>query len=101
MWPVVRRGVSHLSCAVLSPCSPHSTRTSAVELERRLQLDLLLGALGGGVRLLGGVQAGDVRLVVLAVVQLHDLCRDVRFEGLRVRVSSAGGGGAGGRTSYA
>lgn len=39
-------------------------------------------ALGLGVAnaLEGGVEAGDIGLVVLGVVKLHDLAGDVRFE---------------------
>ena len=39
---------------------------------------VLVAGLGQLVK--GGVGAGDVRRVVLAVVQLHDLTRDVRLE---------------------
>lgn len=63
--------------------------TTAVELERGLKLDLLLGALCLRVRLFGGVEAVDVRLVVLRVVELHNLARDVRLEGLRRVARSA------------
>ena len=54
----------------------------AVELERGLEADALARRGGLGVRVLGSVQAVHVRLVVLRVVQLHDLARDVRLEGL-------------------
>jgi hypothetical protein len=37
---------------------------------------------GSDVRLESLVEVGHVRLVVLAVVQLHDLGRDVRLEGI-------------------
>lgn len=36
----------------------------------------------GGLGLKGRVQIGDVGLVVLGVVELHDLAGDVGFEGL-------------------
>ena len=54
----------------------------AVELERGLEADALAWRGGLGVRVFSGVQAVHVRLVVLRVVQLHDLARDVRLEGL-------------------
>lgn len=57
-------------------------RTAAIELQRALQLDLLLHVRGLGVGLLGGVEPVDVRLVVLGMVQVHDLLRDVGFESL-------------------
>ncbi len=62
---------------------------SAVEFEGRLELDLFFR--GGGLRvcLLGSVEAVHVRLVVLAVVQLHNLARDKRLEGLVARMLSA------------
>ena len=46
---------------------------AAVELECGLELDLVLGGGRLGVGLLGGVEAVDVGLVVLAVVEFHDL----------------------------
>ena len=55
-------------------------RTSAVELERRLKEDLLLRRGGFRKTFLGCVQAVHVGLVVLGVVQLHDLARDMRFK---------------------
>jgi hypothetical protein len=100
-----------------------STLTSSVELERRLKLDLLLDvSLGDGrpERLLGSVQTGHVRLVVLeetggeggearkdelisigherrrregadlGVVEGHDLLGDVRLKGLGDGRSSPG-----------
>lgn len=57
-------------------------RTTAIELQRALQLDLLLHVRGLGIRLLGGIEPVDVRLVVLGMVQSHDLLGDVRFESL-------------------
>ena len=58
--------------------------TAAVEVEqRRLRCGSLVVTLGLGLRdgLNGGVVAVDVGLVVLGVVQLHDLAGDVRLEG--------------------
>lgn len=57
--------------------------TTSVEVDQWLQSylcgDILLGL--GGLELLGGsVVAGDIGLVVLGVVELHDLARDGRLE---------------------
>ena len=64
----------------LSEHNNSNLRTSAVELERGLKKDLLLrrGCLRKA--LLSRVQTVHVGLVVLAVVQLHNLARDVRLE---------------------
>lgn len=56
--------------------------TPAIELERRLEFYLLLHGRALGVLLLGGVEPRDIRLVVLRVVEGHDLLRDVRLEGV-------------------
>lgn len=64
---------------------------TAVELEGGLEVDL-----GGDVVLglsllevlLGGVQAGNVGLVVLVVVESHDLLRDRGLERLDVQASN-------------
>ena len=52
---------------------------------RRLVLRVQLGK-----RLFGGVQVGDVRLVVLLVVKLHDVLDDMGLEGLRCVTNSDG-----------
>lgn len=65
--------------------------TSSVELERRLQRDALLGRGRLRVRLLGRVQSVHVRLVVLLVVELHDLAGDEGLEGV-VGVGQVGEG---------
>lgn len=53
--------------------------TAAVEVDQWLKSylrgDVLLG-LGGLVLLSGSVVAGDISLVVLGVMELHDLSRD-------------------------
>lgn len=53
--------------------------TAAVEVDQWLKSylrgDVLLG-LGGLVLLSGSVVAGDISLVVLGVMELHDLARD-------------------------
>ena len=59
--------------------------STAVEFECLEEGDALLGRGGGSVRLLGGVERVDVRLVVLGMVQRHDFGADVRLEGI-VRV---------------
>ena len=63
--------------------------TSAVELDGGLKSDQLSdGRRGLGLRGevgdggFGGVEVGDVGLVVLGVVELHDVLDDVGFEGL-------------------
>lgn len=56
---------------------------AAVEVDQRLQGDLrrdVRGGLGGGELFREGVERGDVGLVVLAVVELHDLSGDGGFE---------------------
>ena len=50
--------------------------TSTVELQSGLELDLLLRAGSLGVRLLSSVQAVDIRLVVLGMVESHNLERE-------------------------
>lgn len=58
---------------------------AGVELDELLKVHLLgdfAGAEGRGLGLQGGVQAVDVGLVVLGVVEGHDLLGDVRLEGL-------------------
>lgn len=47
--------------------------TSSVELEGSLESDALLGGRRLGVRSLSSVQSVDVGLMVLGVVQFHDL----------------------------
>lgn len=59
--------------------------TTTVKLQRSLQTQLTLditGLLKLGQTLLGRVEAVDVGLVVLGVVQRHDLFRDGRLERL-------------------
>ena len=60
-------------------------RTSAVELESRLQRDFFQGRVRLGVRLLSSVQAVDVGLVMLRMMQPHDFLRNMWFESLWVR----------------
>ena len=55
---------------------------AAIELERGLEADAVARGDSLGVRVLGGVEAVHVRLVVLQVVQLHDLAGYMRLEGL-------------------
>ena len=59
-------------------------RTSTVELERSLESNSLLGSCGLGVRGLSSVQSVHVGLVVLGVVESHDLFRDVGLKGIIV-----------------
>lgn len=51
-------------------------RTTTVELDGGLKSDLGFGRGGRSVALLGGIQPVHIGLVVLFVVQLHDLLRD-------------------------
>ena len=55
-------------------------RTSAVELERRLEGYLFLDGLTFRVLLFSGIQAVNIRLMVLRVVQRHDLLGDMRLK---------------------
>lgn len=58
---------------------------AAVELDGSLQGNLrrhVVGSNGGGVGLESTVQVGDIGLVMLAVVKLHDLCGDAGLESL-------------------
>lgn len=55
-------------------------RTSAVKLERRLQRNLVARRHRVSVRLLGGIQAIDVGLVMPSMVQFHDLPRNMGFK---------------------
>ena len=48
-------------------------RTTAVEFQGRLEGDAFLGGGSFGVRLLGSVEGIDVSLVVLLVMEFHDL----------------------------
>jgi hypothetical protein len=54
--------------------------TSSVELERGLKLDLLLGAGCLCVCLLRCIETIHICLMMLRVVELHNLARDMRFE---------------------
>lgn len=59
---------------------------AAVEADGGLESDLggdVGGGDGRGVRLEGGVEAGNVGLVVLGVVELHDLLGDTGLESLQ------------------
>lgn len=56
--------------------------TTAVELERSLEGDPLLGSLRLRVGLLGSVEGVHVSLMMLLVVKLHDLAGDVGLEGI-------------------
>ena len=85
-------------CLVDDP-NPTPGLTSTVELERALQRNPLARATGLRVRLLGRVERVHVRLVVLLVVQLHNLLRDegleavVRVRQVREGVSTESSGG--------
>ena len=57
-------------------------RTATVEFDGGLKGDLLFECLGIGVLCFGGVEVVDVGLVVLVVVELHDLVGDDGFEGV-------------------
>ena len=56
--------------------------TTTVELESSLQRNAFLGAGCLGVGSLGGIQGGNVGLVMLRMVKLHDLLRDVRLKSI-------------------
>lgn len=58
--------------------------TTAVETNDGLKGDALFRGRRPGVVALCGVEGIDVRLVVLVVMQPHDLCNDVGFEGIVV-----------------
>lgn len=65
--------------------------TAAVELDLLLQTDQGGDVVGLGGRDLsreGGIQVVDVGLVVLCMMQLHDLLGDDRLKGLKGTVSS-------------
>lgn len=58
---------------------------AAIELDSSLQGNLrrhIIGSNGGGVGLESTVQVGNIGLVMLAVMKLHDLCRDAGLESL-------------------
>jgi hypothetical protein len=66
-------------------------RTTTVEFQGRLEGDAFLGGGRLGVRQLGSVEGVDVSLVVLIVMECHDLLRDVRLEAIvRVRQGREG-----------
>jgi hypothetical protein len=48
-------------------------RTTTIKLQCRLKGNAFLGGRGFSVRLLGSVEGGDVSLMVLLVMKLHDL----------------------------
>ena len=48
-------------------------RTTTIKLQCRLEGNAFLGGRGFSVRLLRSVEGGDVSLMVLLVVKLHDL----------------------------
>lgn len=60
--------------------SRHDQITSAIEVDGGLQGDHGLGVVAGLELLQRLVEIGDVRLVVLLVVQLHDVSADVRLQ---------------------
>lgn len=60
--------------------------SASVELESGLECDAVFGCRCLGIGLLGGIQTCDIGLVVLFVVEGHNLSRDVGFEGLAYRV---------------
>lgn len=57
-------------------------RTSTIELECCLECDALFWGAGVGVGGLCGVESIYIRLVVLRVVEHHNLLRDVGLEGI-------------------
>jgi len=66
-------------------------RTTTVEFQGRLEGDAFLGSGRLGVRQLGSVEGVDVSLVMLIVMECHDLLRDVRLEAIvRVRQGREG-----------
>ena len=48
-------------------------RTTTIELQCRLKGNAFLGGRGFSVRLLRSIEGGDVSLMVLLVMKLHDL----------------------------
>lgn len=64
-------------------------RTPTVEFQGRLEGDAFLGGGSLGVRLLGSIEGVDVSLMVLLVMEFHDLLGDVRLESI-VRVRQVG-----------
>ncbi len=58
-------------------------RTSTVKLQGGLELDFFLGARRFGVGLLCSVQTGHIGLMVLGMVQAHDLAGDMRLKSLQ------------------
>lgn len=60
----------------------HNGHTSAVKFQCSLELNVLLRGRRLGVGLLGSVETTNISLVVLCVVESHDLARDMRLEGL-------------------
>ena len=70
-----------MAISIFKICIARSLRrTSTVKLERSLKSNSLFGSRGLGVSGLSSVQSVYVRLMVLGVVQSHDLFRDVRFK---------------------
>lgn len=65
------------------------SNTSSVEFESGLKSNSLLGGRCLGVRRLSSVQRGNVGLMMLGVVESHDLGRDIGLKG----VISVGKGG--------
>lgn len=59
--------------------------TSAIELECSLQGDPLASGGRLDVCLLCSIETIYIALMVLSVMKLHDLSRDVRFQGLEIR----------------
>jgi hypothetical protein len=57
-----------------------SLRTTAVEFQGRLKGDAFPGGGGLGVGLLGSIEGVDVSLMMLPVMEFHDLLGDVRLE---------------------
>jgi hypothetical protein len=83
-WQVTLMG-QRRQCDYLYRLIQRFTLTTSVELDGRLRcngaLDVVLGE-GVVEGLLGVVEVSDVGVVVLGVVQLHDLSRDVGLQSL-------------------
>ena len=82
----IRLCVSRASRCQILPEEGVVDVTSAVELDGTLQGNLTGDVVrrgGRGVGLKSVVQVGDIGLVVLAMVKLHDLSRDAGLQGLR------------------
>jgi len=79
------KGMINVTCSVervskrVGSKRDREARTTTIELQSTLKCDFLFGVLGFSICLFCGIEAVDVSLMMLGMMEFHDFFADVRF----------------------